>query len=152
MTWEEISALRSKIGSEYFSKHPDKLIKFIKSGRFNTKKGYFTSSKCDKQIYYMSSLELKFLELCEANDNIVSISTCEIIKYTYNNIIRNYIPDFKIILKSGEVIITEIKPEVFTNDPKVVAKKLAAEEYCKSNNMRYEIITDRMINNKLLPF
>ncbi len=59
------------------------------------------------------------------------------IKYQdYKGTLRTYFPDFII----NENKIVEIKPLKLHKTPKVMAKTLAAIEFCKNNNFIYEII------------
>ncbi len=48
---------------------------------------------------------------------------------------RNYTPDFLI----DDYLIIEIKPQKLQKTPQVRLKELAAIEYCKNNNMKYEM-------------
>lgn len=69
------------------------------------------------------------------------------IKYNdYMGQIRTYIPDFVV----EETRLVEIKPKKLQNTPKVLAKRKAAEEFCKNNNMIYEIIDPDQLTNKEL--
>lgn len=54
----------------------------------------------------------------------------------YNGKTRTYFPDFIV----NGVKIIEIKPSKLHNSPKVLAKKKAAENFCKNRNMVYELI------------
>jgi hypothetical protein len=56
---------------------------------------------------------------------------------------RTYFPDFII---DNRVI--EIKPLKLHNTPKILAKKKAAEDFCKSQNMTYELIDPIMLSKE----
>ena len=138
--------------------------------------GYINILECKKYtgqgpIIYRSSRERRFSLYCERNPNIEKWSSEPVtIKY-YNPLdekYHNYFPDFLIKLVSGSIILIEIKPKsqlVKPNPPKkktkkaitsyqyaykiwvsVMCKKSAAEEYCKSRNRTYEIITEDFFN------
>lgn len=111
-------------------------------------KGKFYSSKNKKEIYYQSSYELKFMELAELNDDILSYDRCPFsIKYRdENDQIRRYIPDFLITYRSGDEKIIEVKPEIMIckyNNPYKIA---AGYEYCNKNSMTFEIWTEKELD------
>lgn len=56
---------------------------------------------------------------------------------------RTYFPDFIVDNK-----IIEIKPYKLHNTPKVLAKKKAAEDFCKSKNMNYELIDPILLSEE----
>ena len=56
---------------------------------------------------------------------------------------RTYFPDF--IVEDTRLI--EIKPAKLHNTPKVLAKRAAAEEFCKSKNMVYEILDPLILSD-----
>ena len=133
-----------QIRSNYYKDNPDKLDKFIKCYKKNTKRGYYNSKKYSdgNSIFYMSSYELKFLELCDKSDNVIKISKPPRFYYNYNGINRVYIPDFKVELSSGKVLIIEIKPAKFLDNDQVVSKKNSALIECKKLDYEYRIVTE----------
>jgi hypothetical protein len=124
-------------------------------------------------IVYRSSWELKFIQWCDRNDNILNYGSEEIrIKY-YDPVkqkVRTYFPDFIIKVKehSGEIkkYIIEIKPKKQTMPPKPGKRKTksylhevytyatneakwkAASEFCKDNMIGFKIITEEELGIK----
>ena len=113
-------------------------------------------------IRYRSSWELTFMNFCDNNPNIVAWAS-ESIQIPYYNPLKqkktHYIPDFFIRYRdaSGREIseLIEIKPSKETslaNAGKSVrnqafavvnqAKWQAAENWCKSNNITFRILTE----------
>ena len=110
--------------------------------------GEFDSKKCNSFFPYRSSYELKFLEMLEADDNVVNF-TYESFKIPYKDVYnkeRQYIPDFLVLHKDGSLIISEIKPEAMLQDYNVQSKKRAVlafiEENLKDLNVEYKFITE----------
>lgn len=50
--------------------------------------------------------------------------------------------------KSRNTLIIEIKPQKLHNTPKVLAKRIAAEDFCRMNDMVYEIVDPVMLTDK----
>lgn len=114
-------------------------------------------------IIYRSSYELKFMNWCDLNEDIVEWGS-EVIAIPYrsplDNKIHRYFPDFYIKIKNKKYLI-EIKPEIFTREPKIpkrktkrfisevkqwgvnLAKWEAAKEACLNNGWEFKIITER---------
>lgn len=122
-------------------------------------------------IIYRSSLELRFCRFCDEEPKILRWSS-EDIKVEYYNPIeakgKNYYPDYYMKLaKGGEVVeyLVEVKPlsqlikpdQPAYNASKTtiknynlklkvyivnMAKKLAAESYCKLRGMKYIFVTE----------
>ena len=118
-------------------------------------------------IVYRSSWELKFMQWCDRNPNILNYGSEEIaIKYfdPVKQRVRRYFPDFiiKVQEQTGEIkkYLVEIKPKKQTVAPKErsrvtksylnevytyatnQAKWKAAEEFCKDNMLGFRIITE----------
>ena len=96
-----------------------------------------------KNWYFRSLLELSYVVLVLERFNIAWSSAETIkIKYTdFNNIERNYFPDF--LLNNKYVI--EIKPKRLFNSIHVIYKKNAAIKYCNENNLIYKIISPQIL-------
>lgn len=94
-----------------------------------------------KGYFFRSLRELCYIIYLEEN-NISWISGESVsIEYKFNGNDRTYKPDFII----NNEIIVEIKPEKLHNTPNVLAKKYAAEKYCRKNHLKYQMI-DMEIN------
>lgn len=131
-----------------------------------TSKKYFGP----RPIYYRSGLELEFMRRLDFNPNVLKWSS-ETIKIPYiskeykdRKLIekkRNYFPDFLVILKSGKVLLIEVKPitQVPLNEnqmrmnPDVMknhCKFSAAIQYCKQKNWEFRIITEDSVKSLLV--
>ena len=125
-------------------------------------------------IIYRSSWELKFMQWCDRNPNVIEYASEEFcIPYLspIDNRVHRYFPDFLIKIKeqSGEIkkYIIEIKPKRQTvppiqtprkrnktliNEVKTYAvneaKWKAAEQFCKDRMIGFMIITEDHLNIK----
>ena len=120
-----------------------------------------------REVIYRSSWELKFMQYCDTNKNIVRWSSEEIVipyRSPVDNRIHRYFPDFyvKSRTKSGGLAkrIIEIKPFAQTQAPATQKRKTqkflkevatygvnqakwkAAKEYCKDRRMQFVILTE----------
>ena len=59
---------------------------------------------------------------------------------------RNYYPDYLINNK----FLVEIKPKRLWNTPLIIAKKLAAEEFCKNKGFKYKLIDPKIIDLEII--
>lgn len=120
-----------------------------------------------KNIIYRSLWELKFMNYCDTNENIIKWSSEEIwIPYIspIDNRCHKYFPDFYIKYKNSDNIIKEslieIKPKRQVAGPKTAkkmnqkqltemkefaknqAKWSAAEEFCEDRRWTFQILTE----------
>tara|TARA_R110000868_G_scaffold298903_2_gene559076 strand:+ start:13031 stop:13489 length:459 start_codon:yes stop_codon:yes gene_type:complete len=121
-----------------------------------------------QNIIYRSSWELKFMQWCDRNPNVIEYASEEFcIPYLspIDGRVHRYFPDFimKVKEQSGEIkkYIIEIKPKrqtvppvqtskkrnrTFINEVKTYvvneAKWKAAEEWCKDNLLEFKVITE----------
>ncbi len=120
-----------------------------------------------KNIIYRSLWELKFMNYCDRNENILKWSSEEIhIPYIspIDNRVHRYYPDFFIKYKDADGHIKEslieIKPKRQVNGPKIgkkisqkqlyemkeyaknQAKWKAAEEFCLDRRWQFRILTE----------
>lgn len=120
-----------------------------------------------KNIIYRSLWELKFMNYCDRNENIIKWSSEEInIPYIspIDNRIHRYYPDFFIKYKDADGAIKEslieIKPKRQVKEPKIgkkitqkqlyevkeyaknQAKWKAAEEFCLDRKWQFRILTE----------
>lgn len=93
---------------------------------------------------YDSLLERDYMIELEQDPGVKSWTKKHGIKipYTYLGLFtRNYLPDFLVEYNDGNKELHEGKglPLLFWDSTK--AKRVAAQEWCKKNNMRYKVIT-----------
>jgi len=138
--------------------------------RPNFSKKYIGDSK---NIIYRSLWELKFMNYCDKNENVLKWSSEEIwIPYVspIDNRVHKYFPDFFIKYKDvNENIkesLVEIKPKRQVNGPKVgnkinqkqlvemkefaknQAKWEAAKDFCADRKWQFQILTEDNLFNK----
>jgi hypothetical protein len=136
-------------------------------------KGLFTPKNVEKylgdsrKIRFMSSWELRFMQVCDMNPNVLQWGSEEFrVKY-FNPIkkkVCDYIPDFIVKYKdrNGNIIteVIEIKPmkqTVLTKKSSMYdqiaiavnhAKWAAAKAICESHGMRFRIATEQELFKK----
>jgi hypothetical protein len=121
-----------------------------------------------QNIVYRSSWELRFMKWCDESTNVIQYGSEEFFipyRSPVDNKVRRYFPDFliKIQEQSGEIktYLIEIKPQRQTVHPKAPKRKTknwlyemktysvnqakwaAAEEWCRSRNIEFKIITEK---------
>lgn len=115
------------------------------------KKGVFHTSKGGAWIPTDSTYEAARLVQLEGNPSVVRLDRCrDRIPYIFDGVKRSYIPDFRIELSCGLVIVEEVKPTRWVADPKVQAKVRAAQEHYKSIGVVFRVITDADIGSENL--
>lgn len=120
-------------------------------------KGHVLRWYDNKEIFYQSSYEKKYIELL--NQNKKYFDRCNIVlPYTWDGNNRHYNPDFTIFKdKEHKSIshIVEVKPKTFTNDSTYygewqLVKLNALETFCRYNNYIKVLITEEELNeNKI---
>ena len=124
------------------------------------------------KIFYRSSWELKFMNYCDMNENIIQYSLEEIVipyKSPLDNRYHRYFVDFYMKVKQTDGTIkeylVEIKPKKQTEEPnrnpkkrtkqwlyevttwgKNQAKWAAAKEFCADRNWEFLILTEEHLN------
>lgn len=113
----------------------------------NSKKGFFVSTKNQKEIRYESSYELVAYLILEQLSKVKSYDRCRFsIDYTFKDNVHRYIPDIDVVYTDNIREIIEIKPEFMLEDEKVIAKHTAGKEYCNKNNLLFSIWTEKELN------
>lgn len=116
------------------------------AGEYNDSfaKGKIFSKKMNCELYYASSWEKVYMEYLDCLDEVKTIRKDELrVKYVDSQQHkRNYIVDLLVEYVDKKKVIYEIKPKWFVNYDINQRKFAAAREYCKQNNMTFEIITE----------
>lgn len=129
-------------GRLYNSDDPD--VSMPNSLKSIYKTGVYVSSKCNKEVRYRSSYELRYLEILDNDDSVVSFSY-ECVRIPYegpDKKIHRYVVDFLVILGTGEKLLVEVKPKYFLNDDIVMRKIEAGRRYSENNGFIYKIVTE----------
>lgn len=109
---------------------------FFSRGWIDTKKG----GKCR----YMSSFELRFINLLEDDEEVIEfISQGISIKYLWDDgSLHRYIPDFLVTYKDGTKCLIEIKPLSLVDLDINQLKFKAGESYAKSKGWEFAVLTE----------
>lgn len=112
---------------------------FGNNHRFNSGV-YHESKKCIGRCYYRSSYELKYIEILESDDNIISYeiepNNYKVRYYKYSSgTICTYYPDFVVNAKDGRTIIVEVKPWNLRNTPDNKSKRKECKRMCKKRGI-----------------
>lgn len=97
-----------------------------------------------KKMYYRSSYEFKFMKLLDADKNVITYSYEPF--YIKCSSGKRYLPDFLVYYSDGTKKLIEIKCEYTRYLKNFSDKEQDAREYCKNNNMIYEILMLNDIN------
>lgn len=128
---------------------------FKTTNRFTTKgfkSGIIKSVKAGNiDIKYLSSWEKTFIQNCDKDSNIIKLETPDPIEYKKDDgTVHNYLPDFKLTLDTGIVVIVEIKPNNLVKKSRIVLlKRIAAKKYCRKNSYKYIILTENELFNNI---
>lgn len=105
------------------------------------KQGWFWSEKNRCRLYYRSSLELSWFMVLERLTNVIAYMTEPFpICYAVGNVVHRYLPDVLVEYVDHSLELIEIKPESLQSTPINRAKKLAAEQWCKANQVKFSIV------------
>lgn len=89
--------------------------------------------------------------MLDSDDNVVKWEYEPFrLPYLFEGRTRNYVPDFLITMKSGEKILIEVKPSLLTETPTNIAKQVAANEWCKLNNVSFQTVTESTLSQTYL--
>lgn len=106
-------------------------------------KAMFVETTKAGRVWCRSILEQLAVKKFENDINVVSfINEPMFIPYYFENINRNYVPDFLVKFKDNTRKLIEIKPKFALKNQKVIAKHLAAVAYCNANNITFEVLTE----------
>lgn len=114
------------------------------------KKGAFHTRKGDRWIATDSTYEYARLEQLDADPDVIDVGRCDIrIPYIFLGKQRTYIPDFTVTRVDG-IVVEEVKPLRWVNDPVVLAKASAAASYLNAMGIAYRVVSEEDIGNELI--
>lgn len=109
-------------------------------------RGLFPSKKLLRHVEFESLLELGAILLFEFSPGVASYQEQpEIITYEQDGVLRRYFPDFEVILKNGEIIHFEIKPESKLKEPTTMKKYEAITNHYSKEGRHYSLLLDNRI-------
>lgn len=141
-----------KLREELSKKHSKFMSEAISSGKINVNTGYktgwFKSNKMNDNFYYMSSYELKRMELLEQSKDVLEFTNKHEIVLEYKNKKGKhcgYIPDILITFVNGNKRLEEIKG--YVRDSEVFElKNEVANKFCNENNIEYKLVFKKDLN------
>lgn len=114
--------------------------------RYHT--GKYISTKSLKEYKYRSGWEKIYMQFLDNSQDVLSWEYEPFfIEYFSNKRtkkIKKYYPDF-VVFKENEKILVEIKPSKKLTQAIVQKKIYAAQEWCLTNNFRFQIICENEI-------
>lgn len=111
--------------------------------------GIVTLERLGLTTHYRSSYEKKVLLLLDECVTVVSVAVEALrIEYSDNNsIVRNYIPDFLVVLTNDITGLIEVKPKYMIRE---AAKKIeAGMKYAQKHNMFFQVWTEDVVFEKV---
>lgn len=107
-------------------------------GGFKWKRIPHQSAKMGTLINYRSTWEPLFAQLLDTDDNVAEWFYEPFrIPYVFGKKRKNYIPDFLVVFADGNKLLVEVKPITLRETGKNAAKREAAIEYCRENELTY---------------
>jgi len=135
-----------KLREEISKKHSKFMSEAISSGKINVNTGYktgwFKSKKMNDSFYYMSSYELRRMELLEESKSVLEFTNKHGIFLEYEKNCGKkcgYIPDILITFVNGSKRLEEIKGRV-RDEFVFELKNEVANKFCKENNIEYKLV------------
>lgn len=112
---------------------------------FASRNHIITTNKSNGAIRCRSRLEVVFLEKLDFCKRVISVESAEYLKlkYYHEGIFKTYLPDFKVTLISGEVIIIEVKSVFYMKKRNTGDKLKALKKYTEENSIKWGLVTER---------
>ncbi|PJX27918.1 hypothetical protein CAP48_01650 [Advenella sp. S44] len=112
-------------------------------------RGKFSSRKNQRMIHYEGLLELSACYMFEMSSNIIAYREQPLkIQYADGNRLRRYIPDFKVTLKTGEIVLVEIKHSTILARIEIHHKYREISAHMQRIDQAYCIVTDTIIRQE----
>jgi len=114
-----------------------------KTNKPRFRKGYFQSTKNNKDILYRSGYECEVYECLEADRDIRGFKAEPFkVEYFYKGKWRKYIPDLLVEFYDGKKEVWEIKPKTQTTYEQNKAKWTAMNNYANNLGWHFEVKTE----------
>lgn len=141
LTGREIT-WKNKIRESHWarSENAQEIIDKICAGNKHFKRGWYLSTKTGAIEFYHSSYELQRMKELDDDDFVVSWTKKHgiAIPYLWNDVQRNYVPDFLIQFRDTTECLEEVKGYVRDIEQHDL-KCSVAIDYCRENNMAYRV-------------
>lgn len=109
--------------------------------------GRFPSFKLGRMVDFESLIERDLIFVLDFEPDIETF--CEqplTIEYQDDGKVRHYTPDFHVV-KKGQNILIECKPEKFVQSAKNQRKFRAGQAWCETRGWTYQLVTDQSLNS-----
>lgn len=114
-------------------------------------RGYFPSTKLGRMVAWESILERDAIFLLEFSPGVVSYQEQPaLVHYADGLRMREYYPDFEVVLGCGSVVHLEVKPAKRLANPKVASKFRAVASHYAACHREFRILTEQEICRKPL--
>lgn len=115
------------------------------------RKGAFHSEKMNCWLATASCYEYARMLQLECDHQVAGFArSTDRIKYIMDGRIRHYTPDLEVTKVTGEVVVEEIKPLIFSGKREVQAKAAAASAFYATRGKRYAVITEEQIGANMI--
>jgi hypothetical protein len=119
-----------------------------KSRHKKHKSGHYQSTKCNKEMFYRSSWELRMCKALETDKNVIKYSLEEFcVPYTLDGIERHTRIDFIINFVDGTAKMIEVKPKQLQSYGNNIIKINALKNYCENSGITFEVFALEEIEN-----
>lgn len=109
-------------------------------------RGKFPSRKNERMIHHEGLLELEACYLFELSPNVIAYREQPMkIRYVDEDRLRVYTPDFELTLKTGEIVLVEIKHSTILARTEIHHKYRQISAHMRRVNLAYCILTDLSI-------
>ena len=99
------------------------------------------------RVWCRSSFEKRYVELLDADDDVVTYEVEPLaLPYAFNGTVHSYLPDYIVTYSSGKRTLVEVKPKRLVDQPKNVAKRLAAQVWCEQNGIGFATVTENELH------
>ncbi len=114
-------------------------------------RGYFPSKKLHRMVAWESLLERDAILLLEVSPGVVSFQEQPtLIQYFDGTSLRDYYPDFEVVLADGTVFHLEVKTSAKLKNPKVATKFSAIAAHYQEKGLGFRIVTEEELQREPL--
>lgn len=114
-------------------------------------RGYFPSLKMGRMVAWESLLELDAIHLLEFSRGVLLYREQPVlIQYADGELIRDYYPDFEVVLLDGVAIHLEVKTTYQLAKPKIQSKFQAIAAHYKRQQQKFRLVTEKELQREPL--
>lgn len=114
-------------------------------------RGYFPSYKMGRMVAWESLLELAAIQLLEFSRGVLSYrEQPTLIQYPDGEVLRDYYPDFEVVLFDGVAIHLEVKTTYQLAKPKIQSKFQAIAAHYNRRQQDFRLVTEKELQREPL--